>query len=83
MPPRSPIDTSATTVPITADAAASRRAGTGTAPRGQSEPEQGPPPADAVAAHQVEVGGIGDFRPRSMPTATGKKARYAAITATE
>ena len=64
MPPRSPIETSATTVPITADAAASRSAGSryGTL-AGSRKLSSVPPPADAVGAHQVEVGRVGRLQP--------------------
>ena len=57
MPPRRPIDTSATTAPTTALAAASRSAGSryGTA-AGQPQPQQRRPVAGGVGAHQLECG---------------------------
>jgi hypothetical protein len=76
MPPGVPVDTSATMAPTTAVAAPSRRAGStyGTLAGSRSETRVRHQPA-ACARNRSVCAGVGDCRPRSAPTATGKNAR--------
>src|SRR5829696_1645241 len=84
MPPRIPVEISATIAPTTADAAASRSAGMryGTDAGSRSRTSACHQVAEKLRISSTECAD-GERRPRSVPTATGKKARYAAITATD
>jgi hypothetical protein len=76
IPPRVPVEISATIAPITAAAAASRtdgiRYGTDAGSRSRSNVAHQP---QASARNSSTSAGRGEVSPRSMPTAIGKNAR--------
>src|SRR5581483_469784 len=84
IPPSSPIEISATMLPTTAPAAARRSDGTryGTDVGSFNRTSVFHQPAAAQRKYSLCTA-LGALRPRVIPTATGKNARYAAITATD
>jgi hypothetical protein len=81
MPPRNPVEISETTTPMTAPAAAQleRRHDVGHGRR-EAQLEQRARHGDARLSISSSAAGVGDCRPRSVPTAMGKNVRNAPST---